>query len=222
MNHLTARQNLPASIQPQMVEEIPYLLPDQVAALTTAFQEWFDDAAIRPSTRKTRGRYWLAFLFLRFTGARLGEVLSLNDVNDIDYRAGDVKLVTLKRHAKTDHAGRKTKSVPVRLVPVPPSIISELATYLAQYPDQRGRVFMLDQGNMRRVFYDRAKEANLPRSLSHPHVLRHTRAIEMTRLSVPLTGVQSILGHSSLNTTAIYTRLSNHETKQILHQVGLI
>ena len=52
MNHLTARQNLPASIQPQMVEEIPYLLPDQIAALPTAFQEWYDDASIRPSTRK--------------------------------------------------------------------------------------------------------------------------------------------------------------------------
>jgi len=222
MNHLAVRQNLPATIQPQMVEEIPYLLPDQVAALTTAFQEWYDDAAIRPSIRKTRGRYWLAFLFLRFTGARLGEVLALNDVNDIDYRAGDVKLVTLKRHVKKDPGGRKIKSVPVRLVPVPPTIISELATYLAQYPDQRGRVFKLDQGNVRRVFYERAEEANLPRHLAHPHVLRHTRAIEMTRLSVPLTGVQSILGHSSLNTTAIYTRLSNHETKQILHQVGLI
>jgi len=72
MNHLVARHNLPATIQPQMVEEIPYLLPDQVAALTNAFQEWFDDASIRPPTLKSRagiGRYRLVFLFIRFTRA---------------------------------------------------------------------------------------------------------------------------------------------------------
>lgn len=49
------------------------------------------------------------FLYRRFTRARLGEVLSLNDVKDIDYGAGDVKLVARKRHAKTDHVGRKVK-----------------------------------------------------------------------------------------------------------------
>jgi len=71
MNHLTARQNLPASIQQQMVEEIPYLLPDQVAALTTAFQEWFDDAAIRPSTRKNS---WALLAGVSFPSLHRGQV----------------------------------------------------------------------------------------------------------------------------------------------------
>lgn len=221
MNQLVARNNLPVSIEVNRGEDIPYLLPDQVNALASAFQEWYDDACIRPSTRKSRGRYWLSFLMLRYTGARLGEVLHLNDISDIDYRAAEVKLITLKRHAKFGN-GRKVKVAPMRLVPVPPTVITELATYLAQYPEQRGKVFTLDQGNFRRVFYERAAKAGIPSGLDHPHVLRHTRAIEMTRHSVPLTGVQSILGHSSLNTTAVYTRLSNHETKHILQQVGLI
>ena len=214
--------NLPVSLHAR-TESIAYLMSDQVNNLTRSFQEWYDSPLIKPTTRRIRGRYWLAFLLLRFSGARLGEVLAVNDLTDVDFRAAEVKLITLKQRLPSNSRGRgRQRSTPVRLVPVPSTVMAELGNYLAQHPDQRGKVFKLDQGNFRKVFYERAAEAGIPRGLDHPHVLRHTRAIEMTRLSVPLTGVQSILGHSSLNTTAHYTRMSNHETKEVLRRVGLI
>jgi len=212
--------NLPMSVQAR--ESIAYLLPNQVDALTMSFQQWYDDSAIKEATRRIRGRYWLTFLLLRFTGARLGEVLIVNDASDIDFRAAEVKLTTLKQRKMTSQGRGRQRSTPVRLVPVPSSVMAELGTYLAQFSDQRGKVFKLDQGNFRKVFYERCTEAGIPQGLNHPHVLRHTRAIEMTRMNVPLTGVQSILGHSSLNTTAVYTRMSNAETKEVLRRVGLI
>jgi molybdate transport system regulatory protein len=39
---------------------------------------------------------------------------------------------------------------------------------------------------------------------------------------VPVTIVRDLLGHSSLNTTAIYLRMSAQEAKMILKDKGLI
>ena len=193
---------------------IQYLTEAQVNALVHAFQQWYDESPTRPK-RRIRGRYWLTFLVLRFTGARVGEVLKINDKTDIDFRNAEIKLVTLKRHNS-----RRRNST--RIVPVPASVTSEIATYLAEFPEQRERVFRLDQGNLRRVFYKRAEDANIPRDLAHPHILRHTRAIELLRAGVPVTIVQDLLGHSALTTTAVYLRISGQEAKGILKEKGLI
>ena len=193
---------------------IQYLTPTQLNSLVGAFQDWYDQS---PTTtkRRSRGRYWLAFLVLRFTGARIGEVLQINDQTDIDFRQAEIKLITLKKHnpEKKNHT---------RIIPVPSNVIAEIATYLAEFPEQRGKIFKLDQGNFRRVFYARAEEAMIPRNLAHPHILRHTRAIELLKAGVPVTVVQDILGHSALTTTAIYLRISGYEAKEILKQKGLI
>jgi len=193
---------------------IQYLTEVQTNTLVQVFQEWYDKSLTKPK-RRIRGRYWLTFLVLRFTGARIGEVLSIDDRTDIDFRNAEIKLVTLKRHNS-----RRRNST--RIIPVPASVTSEIATYLAEFPEQRGRVFKLDQGNFRRVFYERAKEADIPKDLAHPHILRHTRAIELLRAGVPVTIVQDLLGHSALTTTAVYLRISGQEAKGILREKGLI
>jgi len=193
---------------------IEYLTEHQVNSLTQAFQRWYDETKTR-GRRRFRGRYWLTYLVLRFTGARLGEVLRIDDTTDIDFRNSDIKLVTLKRRSKS-------KKNHTRLVPVPSSVIAEIATYLAEFPEQRGKVFKLDQGNFRRIFYERAKEAGIPKELGHPHILRHTRAVELLRAGVPITIVQDILGHSALTTTAVYLRISGQEAREILREKGLI
>ena len=53
------------------------------------------------------------------------------------------------------------------------------------------------------------KHNGIPKELAHPHILRHTRAIELLRAGVPVTVVQDLLGHSALTTTAVYLRISN-------------
>ena len=191
---------------------IQYLTEDQVNSLTGAFQEWYDSSPTK-AKRISRGRYWLTFLVLRFTGARLGEVLSLDDKIDIDFRNTEIRLITLKRH---------NSKAQTRVVPVPGNVTSEIATYIAEFPSQRGIVFKLDQGNFRRIFYDRAGAVNIPNDTAHPHILRHTRAIELLRAGVPVTVVQDILGHSALTTTAIYLKMSGQEAKGILKDKGLI
>ena len=82
--------------------------------------------------------------------------------------------------------------------------------------------FRIDQATFRKTFYRLAKEAGIPKDLGHPHVLRHSRSIEVLRTGVPVTVVQDLLGHASLNTTAIYLKVSGIEAKQILRDRGLI
>lgn len=193
---------------------VKYLLPQEIERLTQCVQSWYETAA-NAYQRKVRGRYWLAFLALRFTGSRLQETLNVNDSRDIDYRNAEVRMATLKQKAK----GGKC---PTRNVPIPQSLATEIATYLVEFPDMRGKVFALDQGNFRRFFRQRCNEAGIPTDSGHPHVLRHSRAIELLRGGVPVSVVQDLLGHSSLTTTAQYLRISGTEAKQILKQQGFI
>lgn len=48
-----------------------------------------------------------------------------------------------------------------------------------------------------------------------PHTLRHTFATDMLNSGADLVSVKELLGHSSLNTTSIYTHLSNSQIKKV-------
>lgn len=186
-----------------------HLTPSQVENLMKVFQDWYESA---PSTfaRRVRGRYWMAFLLMRFTGARIGEILRINDITDIDFSHGEI-VISLSGETRRP-----------RVIPVPLSVAAVFSGYLEEFPAMRGKVFALDQGNFRREFYRRAEEAEIPRELSHPHILRHTRAIEMVQAGVPITVVQTILGHTVSSTTVIYLQQSRRDLRTILAEMGLL
>ncbi len=195
---------------------IEYLTEPQINALTKAFQAYYDSNE-KKAQKINRGRYWLTFLVLRYTGARIGEVLSIDDRTDIDFRNAEIKLITLKqKHKKT------RRRPPTRIVPVPSILTNEIANYIATYPAMRGKIFHLAQGNFRRKFYELAEIAGIDRELAHPHILRHSRAIELLRAGVPVTIVQNILGHAYLTTTALYLQISGQDAKNILKEKGMI
>ncbi len=188
---------------------ILHLSQQQLERLTGVFRHWYESAST-PFSRRVRGRYWIAFLCLRYTGARIGEVLNIDDITDIDYGEDSVVL-----REDVERRGPRT-------VPVPQQFISVLTEYLENFPDMRGKIFTLDPGNFRREFYKRAEEASLPRKLSHPHVLRHTRAMELIRAGVPLRLVQTILGHKVSTTVLLYVERSTADPKEILRDMGLL
>lgn len=187
---------------------ISYLSPDQLDKLTESFLEYYEESE---RYRKARGRLWIVYLFLRYTGARLNEVLGINDTTDIDFRNNEVKIATLKQ-----------KKQIFRIVPIHTKAISELMLYLSQYPYMKGKIFKITDRGFQLGFKNVCQIAKIPLELSHPHILRHTRAIELLRSGVPVTIVKDLLGHSSLNTTAIYLRMSAQESKMILKEKGLI
>ena len=204
-----------------------FLTDEQLNALIKSFQDWYDDKSLADYRRFFRGRYWLVFLLLRYTGARLSEVLQLK-LSDIDFRNAEVKLITLKRH-------NPKKKGQYRIVPVPANVVAEISNFI-MFAQSRAKpsfkdndfdkymdsLFTLKRNNFYTTFRERCREAGLPEDLSHPHILRHTRAIELLRAGVPVTIVQDLLGHSTLTTTAIYLKISGQELKSVLKDKGLL
>ena len=191
---------------------IDHLSHMQLDRLMDAFRSWNEGAGTE-YIRRVRGRYWLAFLLLRFTGARIGEILCVNDSEDIDFKHNEIRIVASECSSESKRE---------RVIPVPPEVVSKILIYRVSFPAMRGKVFTLDQGNFRRKFYKRAKEADIPRELSHPHILRHTRAVEMLQAGVPLTTVQRLLGHTLSSTTAVYLKHSDVAVEKILREKGLL
>ena len=191
-----------------------YLTESQLNNLIATFQAWYDSKDISDTKRRIRGRYWLVFLALRFTGARISEIINIKH-EDIDFRNAEIRLITLKRH-------NPKKRGQYRIVPVPSNLTSEIANYIVEYPHMRDKVFKVDRSNFNKIFKERCFEGGIPKELAHPHILRHTRAIELLRAGVPVTIVQDLLGHSALTTTAIYLKISGQEAKGILREKGLI
>ena len=196
----------------QLAEEaskIKYFEEDELNRLTKEFQEYYDKA----KKKKNAGKYWLTFLFLRFTGARISEVLNIDDTKDIDFRNSRVKMITLKR--------KRSKKV-YRTVPIPIEAINELLRYLAMYPDMRGRVFNLSQPNFYKKMQEIGQRAGISKDKVHPHALRHTRAIELINAGMPLNHIQALLGHSSILNTSVYLVVTGKELEILMKDKGLV
>lgn len=186
----------------EVPEGVKHLTSEQLDELTATFLAWFG-AASTPVQRRSRGRLWVAFLMLRHGALRLGEVLALDDAADLD----PVRQQVIVR----GHGGRE--------IQLPGPVMREVQRVLddPMMFGLRGRVFRMDQGYVRRKFYERAAECSIPKEYLNPRVIRHSRAVELLRGGVPLKIVQGILGHQSMNQTANYLRFSDDDVRRIVH-----
>lgn len=185
----------------------------QLETLAQAFGAWVEEA--RDSrTRRSRERVFIIFLVLRYTGARLGEVLTLDEHADIDFGQG---LVILRRN------GEEGNDREVRHVPLPEDVVERIRIWCETnvYPThatEGERLFRLDQGFLRRKFYEQEKRCALPRELLNPRVLRNSRAIELLQGGMPMRAVQALLGHTTADLVSSYVTLADEDLKNITQQ----
>jgi molybdate transport system regulatory protein len=190
-----------------VAEGVKFLDAVRLEALTESFRAWAHSPA-RPTTRLSRTRVWLIYLLLRYTGARLGEVLALDELRDIDLERGVVRF-----------GGDKDGEALAREILLPDEVARALSVFLNDpaAASLRGAALRMDGGYIRRKFYERAAACSIPQELANPRVLRHTRAIELLRSGAPLPVVQNILGHSSVNLTAQYLSFPDEDIRAIVH-----
>lgn len=134
-------------------------------------------------------------------GLRLSEGIGLQ-VSDIDSERMTLRI----RQAK----GRKD-----RLVPLSATLLKQLRAYWKQYqprtvlfPGERSRR-ALHPTSIQKAFKLARIKVRLAKAAS-VHTLRHSFATHLLEAGTDLRTIQTILGHSSLNTTAIYLHVRSH------------
>ena len=142
------------------------------------------------------------------TGCRVSELCDIN-ISDIDL---DEKYLKLK--------GKGSKQ---RIVPIGSMLYKNLLQYLnvrETFLQNRGEPLFLSKSKNKldrtavfRIIKKTAKNISLQTDV-HPHTLRHSAATHMLEGGCDLRTVQEFLGHSSVATTQIYTKV----TKEFLEE----
>ncbi|MXY24666.1 MAG: site-specific tyrosine recombinase XerD [Acidobacteria bacterium] len=188
--------------------------PRSWPALPSALSaEAIDTLIAQPDTGTPAGLRDRALIELLYaTGLRVTELVSL--------RPGDLNL----RHGYLTCLGKGNKE---RLVPMGAPAVE----WVTRYRDEarpallKGRtsswlfVNARGGGKLSRVgFWKKLKQygqrAGLPRDLS-PHVLRHSFATHLLERGADLRSIQTLLGHSDLSTTQIYTHVLDARLKAV-------
>jgi len=145
------------------------------------------------------------------TGIRVSELINLR-LESINIENGWIRVI-----------GKGTKE---RIVPVHKNAIKVISKYL----EYRNKHFENKQASSE-LFLNKfgkklsriqvwkdikkwAKEAGIEKNI-YPHLLRHSFATHLLSGGADLRSIGEMLGHSSLNTTQIYTHLNNSELKNI-------
>ncbi|MFC7442535.1 tyrosine-type recombinase/integrase [Laceyella putida] len=194
-----------------------FLTHDEAMRLVHSVHDFFD-------TRNYKRLSWLRYrdlaillIFLN-TGLRVSELVGL-DTTSIQEQKETVRIVVL---------GKGNKE---RMLKLNNTATSALKDYLAVRPTPApGHELALflnrDGGRISRVSINKiinkyVQEAGLPPKAKNisPHKLRHTLATLLLSNGANIRVVQEILGHSSINTTQIYTHVVNDQKDEELDRL---
>ncbi|MCB9833304.1 MAG: tyrosine recombinase XerC [Planctomycetes bacterium] len=150
------------------------------------------------------------FEFLYSTGARVGEACGVG-LDALDLGQGIVRLFGKGRKERLAALGRYAREALDHYLPLR-NIRAGQADHALVFINDRGGP--LSDRSVRRILKARLLEAGLPTSIS-PHGLRHSFATHLLQGGAGLREVQELLGHASVNTTQIYTRISPEGLRKV-------
>ena len=155
-----------------------------------------------------RDRALLELLYA--TGARVSEVVSLN-LEDLAYDEGLLRVVGKGDKERLVPLGRAAqRAIAAWLEPAGRLVLAAAggarADQRAVFLNQRGR--RLTRQGAHLIVQRRARAAGIERDVS-PHVLRHSCATHMLSHGADVRIVQELLGHASVATTQLYTKVTN-------------
>lgn len=168
------------------------------------------DEAIRlmeaPDPATVQGRRDSALLEVLYgTGARVSEVVGM-DLGDVDLE-DRVALVTGKgSRQRLVPLGSKAVEAVARWLPDRMSLVGRQQRGDPLFLNLRGR--RISRQGVFGVVRANAARAGIDPGRVSPHVLRHSAATHMVEGGADLRTVQEILGHATITTTQVYTRVS--------------
>ena len=177
----------------------------EMEELETLFEKTKGD-----SLMKLRDRAILKLLFS--SGLRVSELTSL-DRDRVNLEKKEFSVL-----------GKGSK---VRIVFISDDAVSSIKKYLTQRKDADPALFIrvvknfnnydnlrLTCRSIQRMIIKYSKLAGIIKKVT-PHTLRHSFATNLLANGADIRSVQSLLGHSSINTTQIYTHVTNKGLKEV-------
>ena len=160
-----------------------------------------------PKTDNVKGLRDCALLEVLYaTGLRVSELVGLK-MDGINLDMGFVRCM-----------GKGSKE---RIVPMGASAANAVTKYLAardgkttDYVFLNNRGSKLSRSGFWRILQAYGREAGIKKKLT-PHVLRHSFATHLLERGADLRAVQTMLGHSNISTTEIYTHVMRERLKEI-------
>ncbi len=147
-------------------------------------------------------RDYLIVLLLYTCGLRREELINITDEN---FEIGSEILRVL---------GKGNKE---RLIPIEETLIRQIKSYIDIRNEKFGRsdfdyLLVTNKGDKMypKLVYNTVKEnlSDLSKGEVHPHILRHSFATHLLENGAKIEFVKSLLGHSNLAATQVYTHLS--------------
>lgn len=209
-----SRKDLAQTLQAEKIElagtddrQINFLTPTEIASLLN-----------QPSTNSIQGLRDKAILeTLYSTGLRVSELVNLkrDQVNletgefAVLGKGGKVRVVYLSDKAKNcleQYLNRRTDADEYVFIRFGRKKNPDLEITLEER--------QLTARTIERIIHHYALEAGIVKPVT-PHTLRHSFATDLISNGADLRSVQSLLGHSSVTTTQIYTHLTDPQLKEI-------
>ena len=183
-----------------------------------------DDAVRFSEARHAQGDPWVqtrdsAMVELMYgSGLRVGELVGLDTAASVQ-ALGWIDMEAAEAHV----LGKGSKR---RVVPVGKAALVALQAWLAvrdQVAPCDAALFIGVRGARLSAasVWQRLRERSLVAGMTtpvHPHMLRHSFASHVLQSSQDLRAVQELLGHASITTTQVYTRLDFQHLAQVYDQ----
>jgi site-specific recombinase XerD len=154
--------------------------------------------------KKCKREDYLGFLILLETGLRVSEVIDLK-----------VEQMRLTQRGFYEITAWCIKQKQERLVAVSPELTNEIQGYLEKRGIETGYVLRNEYGQKLATGHFNTLFEKIARLLDiehfSPHSLRHTFGTTIYNGTKDIKMLQELLGHASLNTTTIYTHVTNEQ-----------
>ena len=166
-----------------------------------------------PEIRTLKGRRDRAVLeFLYGTGSRVSEAVAL-DLTDVDIEDRVAILTGKGSKQRLVPLGNKAVEAVRDWLPDRSEIVSRQQRGDPLFTSVRGR--RLSRQAVFNIVREAAVSVGIPEKMVSPHVLRHSAATHMVEGGADLRTVQELLGHATISTTQVYTRVSSTHLVEI-------